>query len=176
MNVLLKIAFALALPLMLAGCGDQADASADAAATPATDWRLDAPPADAVDVRTAKADATDGQTIALRGRIGGRIKPISPDAGLFILMDKALPSCADMGHGCPTPWDYCCEAPETISTNAVTVQLRDATGQPIPLQPDELSPLEEVVVVGTVAPRPNPQTLVLHATGVYTAPAPPSTP
>lgn len=131
-------------------------------------WKLDAMPDGALVVTQAKADAKEGDTITIEGRIGGRSEPITASSGLFIIMDPAIPSCADNpGDNCAKPWDYCCETPETISANAATIQLRDAEGNPIVLGEGDLKPLNRVAVVGTVGPRPNSDTLVVHAAGVY---------
>jgi hypothetical protein len=85
-------------------------------------------------------------------------------------MDLAIPSCADNpDDSCPVPWDYCCETPETITANAATVQIVDADGQPISGDPTAhgLAPLDEIMVVGTVGPRPNESVLTIRATGIY---------
>ena len=156
----------------IAGCGDNASTSTttpDAGVTPAA-WQLDAAPDGAVDIIAAKATAQAGDTIAIRGKIGGRMQPLSPASGLIVLMDDSVPSCADNpGDSCSTPWDYCCETPETLTAGGATVQVRDADGNPVALPEGALSELDELVVVGTVAPRANDQTLVLLASGVYVA-------
>ena len=50
-----------------------------------------------------------------------------------------------------------------------TVQLVDADGTPLTADFATLGlePLDEVVVVGTVGPRPDPKVLVIRATGVH---------
>ncbi len=154
--------------LSLTGCG--AESTAPAADPGPTAWRLSSAPAGAVDVAAAKTTARAGDTLALRGKIGGRMQPLTVESGLMVLMDRAIPSCADNpGDTCTTPWDYCCETPETLRANAATVQLRDADGNPVALPEGAFSALDELVVVGTVAPRANDETLVLHATGIHLA-------
>lgn len=158
--------------LMLVGCGGDEAAQGEPTASSAA-WRLADAPGDAVDVAAAKASVAEGDSIVVRGRIGGRMEPISPDSGVFVIMDPAVPSCADMpGDACQTPWDYCCETPQSITANAATVQLRDAEGNPVRLASGALTPLSEVIVTGTVAPRPNSDTLMIHATGVHVVPRP----
>ncbi|MFW5681973.1 MAG: hypothetical protein ACOC1G_03120, partial [Phycisphaeraceae bacterium] len=73
------------------------------------------------------------------------------------------------GDGCPAPWDYCCEAPETIRANAATVQLLDEDGNASDISATAagLVPLDEVVIVGTVGPRPAADVLTVQASGVY---------
>mgnify|MGYP000197087560 CR=1 FL=1 len=153
-----------------AGCGDDAPTAGPGPAAAPAVWRLDTAPDHAVDIAAAKTTAKEGDTVTIRGKIGGRMQPLTEGSGLIVLMDHAVPSCADNpDDGCPTPWDYCCETPETISAHAATVQVRDAGGNPVTLPEGAFSGLDELVVVGTVAPRPNDDTLVLHATGVYRA-------
>jgi hypothetical protein len=150
---------------LLSGCSSEPadEVSADRADA----WRLAAAPADAMSVLEAKAAATPGEPITLTGKIGGRLDPITPASGLFVLMDTSLPSCDELpGDTCPTPWDYCCEASGDVARHAATIQLRDSAGDPIALAADDLSPLDRVTVVGTVAPAASDSTLIVHATGV----------
>lgn len=159
----------VAIGLTLTACDDRAASTAPAPqAETQSAWKLDALPEGAVAVAQAKTSAKEGDPITLIGRIGGRSQPITASSGLFVIMDPSLPSCADNPEDqCATPWDYCCETPETITANAATVQLRDAEGNPITFAEDELQPLTRVAVTGTVAPRPNSDTLVVYATGVH---------
>mgnify|MGYP006268556973 CR=1 FL=1 len=162
----------LAFALLLPACGDSGPASnTQELQTPAaSDWLLDAEPSNAVDVKQAKASAEPGDPIVLRARIGGRAEPIADDGAVFTVMDLSVPHCGMIeGDSCPTPWDYCCEPPEMIRANAATVRLVDRDGQPLDVRPTAagLAPLDEVVLVGTVGPRPTPDVLVLQTTGVH---------
>ena len=49
----------------------------------------------AVGVAEAKASAREGDRVAVRGVIGGRRDALSKDAGVFVMMDASIPSCAD---------------------------------------------------------------------------------
>lgn len=166
---------AVAIGLMLTGCGETETSAPQTAPSSShndgANWQLADAPADAIDVALAKGIAAQGDKVTIRGKIGGRMEPISLESGVFVLMDPAIPSCADMENdGCSTPWDYCCESPETIMTNAATVQLRNASGDPLRLEDGDLSPLDTVIVVGEVGPRANEQVMVILATGVYKVP------
>ncbi len=161
----------VAFALTITGCDENPQSTTTTAPPDAgtrTSWKLDAMPGGAIAVAQAKAGAKEGDQITIEGRIGGRSEPITASSGLFVIMDPSIPSCADNPEdGCAKPWDYCCETPETISANAATIQLRDAEGKPITLADGDLTPLNRVAVVGTVAPRPNSDTLVVYATGLY---------
>lgn len=143
--------------------------SADKAA-----WLLaSAPQGDVMSVAQAKADATEGQTIMVLGRIGGRMEPLSSDSAVFVIVDMEILHCGQMGEKdhCPTPWDYCCEPPDNLAANSATVQLVNAEAGDALEDVDPiaagLEPLDEVIIVGTVGPRPSPEVLTIQATGVH---------
>ena len=145
--------------------GTQASSQPD----PAKAWILTSAPTGDVGILAAKDTATEGDTLVLRGRIGGRMEPLSDDSPVFTIVDLALPHCGEKAHdSCPTPWDYCCDTPETITAHSATVQLVDAEGRTIDTGAGlTLDPLDEVIVVGTVGPRQSAQVLTVRATGVY---------
>jgi len=160
--------------LLLAGCGESSAPSSGANETsgPAPEgWLLASEPAGARAIADAKADAGEGEEIVVTGRIGGRAEPISSESGTFLIVDLELPHCGVMEEPtqCATPWDYCCELPADVADNAATVQLVDESGRPLEVDPVAagLEPLDEVVVVGTVGPRPSPRVLTIRATGVH---------
>jgi hypothetical protein len=161
--------------MLLTGCSnDDETAQNQSAAAPAQDaWLLDSPPEGAVSVMEAKATAQAGDAIVVRARIGGRKEPLSEQSSVFTVMDLEVPHCAQIkGDACPTPWDYCCEAPESIKANSATVQVVGADGEPLAGSTiaDDLRPLDEIVLVGTVGPRPAEDVLTVRATGVYRVP------
>jgi hypothetical protein len=148
--------------LSLAGVGCSEEAAPEASASPS--WTLASEPAGAVGVAEAKASAQEGDQVVLRGRIGGRAEPLSAGSPVFTVMDLSVAYCGQASEdGCTTPWDYCCETPEAIAASAATVQVAGVEGGAL----SGLSPLDEVVIVGTVGPRPTPQVLTVVATGVH---------
>jgi hypothetical protein len=158
---------------LIAACG-RGDGDTQSQATPTNDaqtpeWLLTSAPTGAVSVTEAKASADEGDRVVLRARIGGRKQPIAADSPAFTVMDLAIPHCGQLhGDRCATPWDYCCETPENITQNAATVQLVDTDGNPLNVDPTvELTELDEILIVGTVRPRPSPSVLTVAATGVY---------
>jgi len=154
----------LVIEIALGGCGDAPTPAAPAA--PAT-WLVAALPAGAIPVAQAKQSAREGDRIVIRGRIGGRRDPMTAGVAVFVMIDPALPHC-EIGK-CKVPWDYCCETPESITTNSATVRLVGEDGKPmtIDLGKHALKPLDEIVVVGTVGPRPTAEVFVINATEIH---------
>lgn len=159
---------ALCTLALLTGCRDSDQPSAVGTETPS--WMLTHAPTGARTVGAIKLSAVEGDTVVMLGRIGGRKDPITPGAAVFIVIDPAVPSCDQIpGDNCPTPWDYCCETRESVNANTATIQLVDETGNPIAADLTALGfrPLDEVVILGTIGPRPSGQVLTVRATGVY---------
>ena len=160
--------------LAITGCNEGADSSTSGGssrAAPTTmEWRLASMPDGAVGVRQAKDSAGEGDAVTVRGIIGGRMDALSSDSATFVMVDTDLENpCVEDDDHCSTPWDYCCTLPENVQANMATVQLVDEAGQPMAfdLSAQGVSPLDEVVVVGTVAARPSPQILTIRATGLH---------
>lgn len=160
-----KISCILAIALA-AGCEKPQQSAGGSSPT----WLVAEAPPGAVNVASLKASAKEGDQVVLRGRIGGRSDPISKGSAVFVVMDPGVPSCADSPDDhCPTPWDYCCEPPESIMANSATVQIVNESGEPIVFDLAGLGfkPLDTVVVTGTVGPRPSDNVLTIRATHVH---------
>lgn len=175
MNTTATIALTLIAGCALTGCNESSSTtstggSSSAAPTSST-WRLTAMPEGAVTVRQAKDSASEGDTLAIRGIIGGRMDALATETATFVMIDDAVhnPCVADEDDHCPTPWDYCCTPLEDRQANMATVQLVDENGAPMEfdLTAQGISPLDQVVVVGTVAARPDPRILTIRATGLH---------
>lgn len=172
----LGICVVLVTMMLVLGCEKQSQDSATNTATPPAGgsapahWLLTSEPTEAMSVVATKAAASEGDRVVVRGRIGGRREPLTTGSTVFTIMDLAVPHCGDNpDDNCPRPWDYCCETPETIRANAATVQVVDASGKAVAgdASAGGLQPLDEVVLVGTVGPRPSPDVLTIQATGIY---------
>lgn len=158
--------------LLLAGCSESSSSPESTASETTTQtqsssstWVLTSAPVGDVSVKEAKASAKEGDQVVIRGRIGGRHAPMSNDSPVFTIVDLGLEYCGQTTEDkCGTPWDYCCEMPSTIASNSATVQVE---GDSVDLDAAGLEPLDEVVLIGTVGPRPDEQVLTIRATGVY---------
>lgn len=164
------------LTITLSGCDDgtSAEGSSGQPGTTASEsvspsWLLADMPDGAKGVAELKTVAAENDSVVLIGRIGGSVNPLSPASPVFTVVDVAIPSCADNPEDrCGTPWDYCCEPRDLLVANSATIQLTDASGNPLVANPAAvLSPLDEIVVIGTVAPRPNSEVLVIKAIGIH---------
>ena len=161
------------MALLFTGCKQESSsvASNGADTSPAA-WMLASDPGGAISVTDAKATVKAGDKVVVRARIGGRKDAMNDEGAVFVVMDLAIPYCGELrAEGCPTPWDYCCETPESKMANAATIQIVDADGEPIDddIRGAGLKELDEVVLVGTVGPRASEEVLTIFATGVYRA-------
>lgn len=109
----------------------------------------------AASVLEAKSAAKEGETVLVRGRIGGSRSPFVDGRAMFTIVDASVLACSDTpGDSCRTPWDYCCEQPEDIAKHAATVQVRGTDGAVLRASlkgEGGLRELSPVIVRGTVA-------------------------
>ncbi len=79
---------------------------------------------EAKSVTEAKSSLGKGDTVLVRGRVGGSRAPFVDGRAMFTIVDASMLACSDTpGDGCSTPWDYCCEQPADIAKHAATVQV-----------------------------------------------------
>ena len=178
-----KLAAILSLAAMvaLAGCasnGDNTEANADSANTEAV---ADAPPspelqplvvkadppANQVGVSMARNSAADGQEVVVEGRL----KDFVNGKAAFTMVDGSIPSCLEdgMAESCPTPWDYCCVAPQKLAANSATVKLIGTDGETLAGNlkgVNSIDNLSTVVVTGK-AEKDDAGNLTIAATKVY---------
>jgi hypothetical protein len=170
-----RLAFAASLTLLV-GCGTQAsqapagDGSATNASAAGAAYLLDTEPAAAIGVKQARADAKHDEPVTLVGRIGGDTNPWIDGQAAFLIVDSALKPCNEKhDDSCPTPWDYCCDAPADLTANKALVEIVDADGKPIATGAKELlgvKELQTVVVQGT-AKRDEAGNLTVLAAGIF---------
>ena len=104
--------------------------------------------------------------------VTGRVASVVPGRAAFTLMDLALPYCGETNKGdtCKTPWDYCCETPESKKANLMTVQFVDKDGKPLKVGAqgvEGLEPLALVVFEGTVAEVDDKGNFVVRVTKMF---------
>ncbi len=128
---------------------------------------VDAAPEGAIEIADAVMNAKDGQEIVVSGRIGGRKKVFVDSRAIMLAIDNKLKHCPDE-EGCPTPWDYCCDTPETLLANTISVQVVDEKGAPLEGSLEGvhgLKPLAHVVIAGSV--KKAGDSVVLNATKIF---------
>jgi hypothetical protein len=169
----LKSLAAASLLFLTTACGGST--AEDAQAPPRSDlpehFYLAELPDGALDVGAAHDSAEDGDLVVVRGAVGGSAKPFVEGLAAFTIVDPALESCVGDGMGCPTPWDYCCEDPQTIAQRSATIELREGD-TPLAASPrgfHGLDHLVTVVVQGT-ARRDERGNLTIVATGLHPLP------
>lgn len=129
-------------------------------------------PANAKDVKLAKATLKPGDEVVLHGVIGGRVDPLAANRAIMTVIDPSLPTCDKMKSGndhCETPWDACCEEQETITAAAATVQVVNDKGQALKVGLNGhkgIAPGKDVTVAGKVRSA-DEKNLVVDATGIY---------
>lgn len=169
------IGASLMLGLGLGACKERQQVSGVVDESLPSGFFLAALPAQARTVEEAKAGATSGEvkpgdTIAVRGRIGGGKKPFVEGRAVLTLVGDGLPACSDNPDDkCTTPWDYCCESKSDIAKHSMTVQVLDLAGLPMKTRvrgQGGVKELSEVVVVGTVA-QVEGAIFVVNATGMF---------
>lgn len=168
-----------AVGLAIWGCGRGKQAAVDSPRVDASAELAEAAPglfvSEAIDeaksVKEAKASASPDGEIVMRGRIGVGKSPFAEGRAVFTIADSSLPTCTERhGDTCPTPWDYCCEPPDVITSSTATVQVVDAQGKPLKLSLDGvqgLKPTAEVTVRGKVASQAADGPLVVNATAIH---------
>jgi len=131
-------------------------------------------PKDSQDIRESKTTAKVGDKITLNGRVGGRKEPFVKSRSMFILADRRLVACDEKADDhCKTPWDFCCDTPETIKANTVTIQIVGADKKPLKVSAENaggLKTLSKVTVVGTVREITKNGAFVVDAEQIYVEP------
>lgn len=146
MKTAIGLCLAVLITSLLGGC------SKENASQPAvkSDVLVDAEPSGAVGVAEARKVAKDEGEIVVVGRIGGSEKPFVSGMAAFTIIDPKIAPCPPE-EGCPTPWDYCCDA-NAVKENIATIRINDATGKPVLTSANDLLGVKElatVVVKGT---------------------------
>ena len=155
------------------GAAPAADGAAGAGGFPRT-LLLSARPEGAKPLTQVKASAKVGDEVVFEARIGGRVKPWVEGRAVMVVIDPALVACSemDMDDGCKTPWDYCCESTETLTTNTATVQVSGTGGRPLPLGLEGhggLKALDRIVVAGVVTVK-DEGAFAVEARGIFRQP------
>jgi hypothetical protein len=175
----LRLAFtAMVLVFLLSGCGGGVTPQQPAAPPPPAatgpalpeSFILSAAPADAKDVSALKKDSKVGDEVVIRGQVGGSKAPIVEQRAIMTIVDMKLPACnVKPDDDCKTPWDFCCETPESLKANTASIQFSGTDGKPLRVDLRSVSGLNNlavVVVKGKVVSREK-DNLFINASGIY---------
>ena len=179
----IAVAMLFAAVTVFVACDDTNDAPPAQSSTSPGATSADAGPADALpanlildkspdgaqDVIALQKSAKAGDTVTLRGRVGGNEKPLADNRAIVTVVDPTVTTCERMpGDACATPWDACCD-PDAAAKSA-TIQVVGADGRPLkaPLTGvGGIAPLKELIVTGKVRTPADSGALVVDATGIY---------
>lgn len=158
--------------LVLAGCGgnDETQTASADADEPSPVPILAVEPEGAESVKAAMQYIGDGGQLALYGRVGGVLEPVTEGYAVFILADEELVFCDEMGEDhCATPWDACCEDPEKVQSARILVQFSDEQGLPVAfdLATVGIQPNSKVTLTGSWGPVSEGGIPVFEAAAVY---------
>ncbi|MFM7260363.1 MAG: hypothetical protein ACKO3W_07135 [bacterium] len=132
---------------------------------------VDTEPADAKCVSVVKRDAKKGDTVVIAAKIGGRAEPFVKNRAIVIVADRCMKSCDQIpGDTCAKPWDYCCEPPESLKANTMTLQFTGDDGKVLKTGAQGvhgLEPLALVVIEGVVTEKDDKGTFVVRAKRVF---------
>lgn len=169
-TLLLVLSSALLLPFVPA-CGGEGAHAAPVSDVPESFFLASAPPA-AQPVGAVVATAKEGAEVVVTGRVGGAEKVFIDGFAAFTIIDATVPPCGvGKMDDCETPWDYCCDAPEVLAANGLSVELV-ADGQPLRANArgfHGLDHLSTVVVTGKVA-RDSAGNVRVLASGLHVQP------
>ena len=147
-----RILISLALASLLAGCGGDAEAPPAPDASDGYELRTDEDLPEALAIFDARArDDLPADVVVV-----GRVRQIAD--GVVTLIDDELDYCGrgdDEMENCPTPWDYCCTSPNVVTEGSLTVEMKDARGQDVPVDVLNLRLLDLVAVEGKLSKDPD---------------------
>lgn len=127
-------------------------------------------PENVQNVIDAKQSAKQGDTVAIRGRVGGSARPFVDGRAVFTIVGSGPHACSDHdGDHCKTPWDYCCTPRDELREHSATIQIVDESGALIRTGIKGrrgIKELSDVTVVGTVVSTDG-GALIIRATGIY---------
>ena len=172
MKTCLSSALLIGAVILVTGCSKSGDTETQSKAEslPASLFLAQAP-AGVQSIASVKAAAQEGDPVVIKAVIGGRKQSFVAKRAVMTVVDAALDNpCLGGDDHCPTPWDYCCTPSEQLLSQMATVQILGPDKRPLSVDlptVDHLSPLSTLVIQGTVGPRPDKATLVIHATGIF---------
>ena len=133
----------------------------------------EAPTREVSSIASLKTNAKEGDTVAVKVVIGGRDNVYVPNRAVLTVIDAKINNpCTSEGDSCRTPWDYCCTPAEEKLPNMAIVQIVGDDNRPLAVDLSSvknLKHLNTLIVLGTIGPRDNQDTLLINADAIYVA-------
>lgn len=135
---------------------------------------LAADPGGAKPIAALRAEAKVGDTVTLRGRVGGEEKPFAEGLAVMKVVDVGTPITCGPDDPCPTRWDYCCTPLEELKANSALVEVHGPAGVLAGSlrgagAANKLAEFSLVTVVGQVTDNAKGN-LAVQATNIYVGP------
>jgi hypothetical protein len=170
-----RLVFALVVgAVALVGCGRERSAKQQPGPG-GEKYLLDKEPAGAKGVIAVRKASKDGDDVVVVGRIGGdKDQSLIKGRAAFTIVDPSLIPCNEREDDqCETPWDYCCDTPETIRGASAFVKFVGENGETVPTGARELFGVKELqtVVVRGQAKRDDKGNLTILARDMHVRPA-----
>ncbi|MFC1652281.1 hypothetical protein ACFL3F_01040 [Planctomycetota bacterium] len=172
-SAVLTVTIAVTLSFTL-GCrkSEEPQSNTSVIALPSTLFLAKAPP-DVTSIAALKSLAQEGDTVTIKAVVGGRLQAFVANRAVMTVIDATVDNpCTGKDDHCQTPWDYCCTPPDQLLPQMASVQILGADNRPLAVDLttiEKLKPLNTLVIQGTVGPRPDEATLVIHTTGIFVA-------
>ena len=132
---------------------------------------LTASPGEPMPIQEFRSSAQPDDEVIVRVVVGGEVDVFVEDRALVKVIDAGIENpCLVPGHGCPTPWDYCCTPPNELQPHRVAVKIVDANGKTLPIdlkKAGHFKELDTLVIKGVVAAGSDENNLVINAQGIF---------
>lgn len=175
---------ALALPVALAlltSCGGEKESAPSPEASAPTEsalpasLALDAAPEGAISIVALKEQHTPGDEVTFSARVMGRTEVFVPGRAIMIVGDPTIltPCNEKPDDPCETPWDVCCDPPESRRLGTLTVQVVDEAGTVLPTDLrgfQGITELSHLTITGTLATGGDDAPWIVNATGIHVHP------
>ena len=180
---LTSILLATIIPFAVISCGDseKSDAKAETSKSSANETKdkpsldfilLKEKPADAIKISELRTNHKAGEKVTFSGQVIGSSDVFIDGLAVMIMGDPTKMKTCNLipGDSCQTPWDVCCDDPDLVKANIVSVQILDPSGAPIKAGLKGLSGIKEMsdlTITGVIEESSNKENMIVNATGIY---------
>ncbi len=132
-------------------------------------------PAEAIKISELRTNHKAGETVTFSGQIIGSKEVFIDGVAVMIMGDPTKMTTCNLrpGDPCTAPWDVCCDDPDVVQKNIVTVRVLDAAGAPVKAGIKGVSGIKEMsdlTITGMVDKSSNDDNMIVNATGIFVMP------